>query len=109
MSDNGSDRELSEQAQWWADTIDDVHQIEEERTGEAHGDGNSEGPVLADDLVPGWLVRRLHSIDVRLAAILFVAIAIVAFLIAMAFYPEWRSDNSTASDTGVTAPAATVE
>jgi hypothetical protein len=29
--------ELSEQAHWWADTIDDVDEIEQERTAESQG------------------------------------------------------------------------
>jgi hypothetical protein len=97
-----------------ADTIDDVDEIEQERTAESQGDHVSDEPALEGDRVPGewapgWLVRRLRSIDVRLAGIISLAIAFVAFLIALAFYSEWRSDDSTPSGWSIDAPAAVVE
>jgi hypothetical protein len=68
-----------------------------------------EGDRVPGEWVPGWLVRRWRSIDVRLAGIILSAIALVAFLIALAFYSEWRSDDSTPSGSSIDAPAAVVE
>lgn len=104
MGTRRRNRVLSEEAEWWRNTVEDVHRIETERAAGPRDEQlverpSEEGDAIEDhEAFSARLGRLLIYLRLRGARILAAALLLLIFFFALAFLSDWGTDGSVSSN-----------